>query len=123
MIKTTASKVKVFSRTLGLVVALVVALSATKAQAAFTDSRVAQVEYSPALLLIQHTTGGVNYHAYQFAPAGCPYSVNDGDLKAWQSLAQGALLAGKTLRIYFTVCTPTGQQTSQNFINTITLFN
>jgi len=62
------------------------------------------VEFGPGALLVQ-LTGGVNYVAQLNTQAGCTANNQTMDtLKGYQSMAQAALLAGKTVKIYFNVC-------------------
>jgi|SRR6187551_1071282 len=100
-------------RILAVAAAFAFTLVASRAHAAFSDNTVSLIEYQPDVLVVQ-LTGGANFHAFKTAPTGCNSRSID-TIKAWQSLAQSALLAGKKVRIYYTVCN------SQNMIDIIDL--
>jgi hypothetical protein len=84
------------------------AVSTTRpAQAASTvQCKVNVVEYSKDTLLVQ-CVGGQNFFA-QVAPAGgttCSGLASNLDtIKVWLSMTQTALLAGKTVLLYFNTC-------------------
>jgi hypothetical protein len=89
-----------------------------RAETANKCTKVNVVEYYQDTLLIQcaETTGLVNYLA-QVHPADTSSTVsckgfasNLDSIKIWMSLAQTALLAGKPLLIYNTICGPDGGQ-------------
>lgn len=91
-----------------LVFAFAVTVVSRPAAAAFLDTTLQQVEWNggvtanPVLLL--QVPGGTNYSAALSTP-GCTPAANSIDtLKAFQSIALAALLAGKSVRIYYTVC-------------------
>jgi len=73
------------------------------------------VEYGAGSLLVQ-LTGGVNYFAQLNTQSGCTANNQTIDtIKAYQSLAQAALLAGKTVKVYFNTCG------GQNYITALDL--
>ena len=62
------------------------------------------VEYQPGVLLVQ-LPGGTNYIGVLNAVAGCTSNSQSIDtLKQWTSLAQAALLSGKSVKVFFNVC-------------------
>jgi hypothetical protein len=89
---------------LGIAALLGVATTSTSAFAAFVDAAggLQQVEY-PGLLMIQFN--GINYQTTSVAlcSGAIPAAPMD-EVKIWQALAQGSLLAGKSMRIYFNDC-------------------
>ncbi len=96
----------------GVAASLIIATVSTLAHATDAFTTVGVVEYAPNSLLVQGADG-VNYLAKINAPSGCTSNNQTIDtLKAWQSLAQAALLSGKTVRIYYNVCS----SNSQNYI-------
>jgi hypothetical protein len=102
-----------------------VTLASTLALTAATTSALADVtslatptvvEYSAGTVLVQ-LPGGTNYNGVLSAASGCTGNNQNADtLKAWTSLAQAALLSGKSLKIYYTPCAGT------NYINTMDLW-
>jgi hypothetical protein len=92
--------------TLALAVALI-AFSAPAFASSVTKT-VKQVEYrnstaTPDLLL--QTSDGVNYQATATYNPGCGVLTPSIDtVKIWVGLGQAALLSGKSVTIYFTVC-------------------
>ncbi|HZL20365.1 MAG TPA: hypothetical protein VFG23_21715 [Polyangia bacterium] len=96
---------------------------ATEAEAASVQDTVSIIEYNqltsgnnlPYTLLIQTST--TVFTAYiSNSPSGCSnYAVTLDTVKAWQSLATSALLSGKQIKIYYTVCA------GANMITTIDL--
>jgi hypothetical protein len=95
-------------RALLSLVAVVLSLSVGGAKAwAITSpetTTVGVVEYLPGSLLIQDAAGN-NFGALLSSPAGCTANNQTIDtLKMWQSMGQAALLAAKTVKIYFNVC-------------------
>jgi hypothetical protein len=87
--------------------ALLVSLVGAPASAAVTTAATPSiVEYMPGALLIQIPGASAgNYMGVLSAVSGCSANNQTIDtLKAWQALAQSALLSGKNLRIYFTSC-------------------
>jgi hypothetical protein len=109
MIKTTSNKVKALSRVLALGAAVIVTAASTRAHASASINTVAVVEVNQASVTVPYNllvqlTGGVNYVAFLAnPPTGCAVTTID-NIKAWQSLTQSALLAGKNVQIYFTAC-------------------
>ena len=99
-----------FSRRVGLAVGLAGMFATASAFAAFADGSPVQMEY-PGHLMIQLVlpppgppVGATNFDA-QLSSPGCGIAANSIDtIKAWQSLAQGALLSGRKIRIYYTDC-------------------
>ena len=90
-----------FSRVLGFTAGLAATFFAASAFAAFVDGSPGQVEY-PNELMVQ--IASINYEA-QLASPGCSIPANTIDtLKFWQTLAQGGLLSGRQIRIYYTDC-------------------
>jgi hypothetical protein len=77
------------------------------------------IEYYNQTLIIQCTVNGsiVNYYG-DVARPNCPNAQNLDTLKFWQSLAQGALLSGKNVRIYYT---PFGGSCNVNSVTTVDL--
>ena len=74
------------------------------------------VEYAQGTLLIQCPLG--NFLAQVTPPASCgTYAQNLETQKIWDSQVQAALLSGKGLRFYFTICGGT------NYIQVVDLFN
>jgi hypothetical protein len=108
MINAPWNKMKTLSRTVALAAALVVTGANMKA---FAASSIAQdtvnvIEYTQggSFALLVQLNNGVNYTAFLTSP-GCNLPALTIDtVKAWQSLAQSALLAGKKLKVYFNVC-------------------
>ena len=83
---------------------------ATSASAAFVDAAggPTQVEY-PGFLMIQYQ--GINYQTSASSPCAGVAGSNIDTVKLWASLAQSALLAGKSMRIYYNDCTVSGVTT------------
>lgn len=111
MIKRTDGSLKMRPRTLAMAVATLVTAVSLTASAAFAIDTVGIVEYSQGHLLIQTSGNGVNYEAFTALPSQCASTagaaaVTIDTLKTWQSLGQSALLAGKTIRVYFVNCAP-----------------
>lgn len=112
------------SLVLALAAALAVGSTTTPALAAgsFVDAigGPTQVEY-PGLFMIQYQ--GINYmgtQSTQTCSNGPNVSGQSIDtIRFWNSLAQAALLAGKTMRIYYTACTQGG--TTNNYIGDLVL--
>jgi|SRR4051812_33826788 hypothetical protein len=104
MIETLVTNTRRISRWMAVAIALAVAAPSVAALAGSpTDGKIATVEYYPGTLLIQ--MAGVNYLAQLTTQSGCTANNQSIDtLKIWHSMAQTALLAGKTTRIYFNVC-------------------
>jgi hypothetical protein len=112
-------KGKVRINILALTAALAVTLVAARADALDATNKAQVVAYQGAEAMYIQLVGGINYQAMKTAPGDCSnYSRSVDTLRAWQSLAQSALLAGKSLRIYYDSCDPdgTGAQTPINFI-------
>jgi hypothetical protein len=87
---------------LAAVAALALTVASTKASAA-VDGTVTVIEYFPNSLLVQ--VASVNYFAVTATVAGCTANNRTlDDIKIFASMSQAALLAGKTVRIYFTTC-------------------
>ena len=85
--------------------AMIAAFGATTTTALAADTgtlTVNAVEYANTQLLIQLSTGN-NYIAVPSAPSGCTSATADSK-KIWASQAQSALLSGKRLKIYYTIC-------------------
>lgn len=108
-----------FSRWISIAAAVGVISVAVPASAAFVDGLVGQVEY-PKYLMVQ--LSGINYEAQLSSVNGsqggssCSIASNSIDtLKIWQTLAQGALLAGKQVRVYYSQCN------NRNWISDIVL--
>jgi hypothetical protein len=109
-----------YARKLSLAVAaLVVGTSVPAFAAPVTSSAhlpVVQTEYnnnaSPGPVLLIQLTDGVNYSAtLGVAPCtgvGGVVAPTSDTLKIWASLAQGALLSGKNVTIYWSDCSMTG---------------
>ena len=102
-----------------MIVALfVAAIGITQAAPAFAGPFVdvvpSQVEYAetPILLL---SANNILYKAQLPAPGCSMPAISVDTLKTWTSLSQAALLSGKTIRIYYDVCSST------NFIRDIVL--
>lgn len=73
-----------------------------------TTNTVSILEYNTTGLTLQLATG-TNYLATMNAQAGCTaYNTSIEAIKSWQALAQGALLSGKTVRVYYTQCSANG---------------
>jgi hypothetical protein len=71
----------------------------------YLEGKVTVVEYSKQPLLLVQLSGGHNFYAHQQAPTLCTqYSVSADTIKAWQNLAQAALLSGRTVRVYYYGC-------------------
>ena len=103
MIKNIVSNARRFSRWIGVALALTATAASLPANAALVDSKVGIIEYFPGSLLVQMAS--VNYYAQTATQAGCTTNNQTLDtIKLWQSMAQAALLANKTTRIYFNVC-------------------
>jgi hypothetical protein len=105
--------------TLGLV-----GLAASLSMAAVTNNAFAAfsataspiiVEYFQNQVLIQ-LPGPINYIGTTSTVAGCTSGITVETLKLWTSLAQGALLSGKNVRIGFNTCGGT------NYITAVDLF-
>jgi len=74
------------------------------------------VEYQPGVLLVQ-LPGGTNYIGVLNTVAGCTtYNQTIDTLKNWTSISQAALLSGKSVKLYYTVCG------GQNYITTIDIW-
>ena len=89
---------------LSLVVGAAISTASLRAEAATTTCNVSNIGWHPSGGgTVQISCGGSWY--YGFGSSGtCP--VADADTKkAWFSLAQSALLTGKTVTIDFTTCT------------------
>lgn len=114
MINSIVSRTKRLASVIAVVTTLaLVATSAPAAAASPINGSVSVVEYAPGSLLVQ--VAAVNYMAQLNTQAGCTANNQTIDtIKAYQSLAQAALLAGKNVRIYFAVC---------NSVNYITTFD
>jgi hypothetical protein len=97
----TIARLAAFGSLLSLGTAAVPAFADTPGN---TTNTINILEYAPTNLTLQLATG-TNYLATTSAAAGCTaYNVSMDTIKLWQSLAQGALLSGKTVRVYFTQC-------------------
>lgn len=83
---------------------------ASTASAAFVDATggPTQVEY-PGFLMVQYQ--GVNYQSSTGTPCAGAGGSSIDTIKLWASLAQSALLAGKSMRIYYNDCTVGGVTT------------
>jgi hypothetical protein len=113
---------KTLYRVVGLIAALAITLVATRAHAGVGISTVQSVEYTWNDTLLIQQPGPVNFHAFKNDQPGCAGWVRSVDvLKAWQSLAQSALLARKTVQIYYDD-TCSGQP-GVKFITSIILVN
>ena len=91
--------------------ALALGTMSTSALAAQAQGGVSVIEYGVggfgSTLLIQ-LPGGANYYAVTSAGTGCTSSNQTMDtIKAWTSMTQSALLAGKQVRVYFSTCNGT----------------
>jgi hypothetical protein len=103
MIATLTKKTGKAALSLAFAVAMAITAITPPAAAADVSGTVSIVEFSPGTLLVQ--SAGVNYYAQLTTGAGCTqYNRTADTLKAWQSLAQAALLSGKTVRIYYATC-------------------
>lgn len=90
-------------RLITLAVTLGMSVVSSTAFAAFVNCSPNQVEYSQGNLLIQ--CAPVNYAAQSTPPSACAaYARNVDTQKIWANLAQAALLSGKSVRIYYDVC-------------------
>jgi flagellum-specific peptidoglycan hydrolase FlgJ len=98
MITFLAQTLKMHTRFVATIAAIALTALSTSASATVTDSTVTIVEYTQGTLLVQVATGA-NFYAQLSAPAPC-VSVTIDTIKAWQSLAQAALLSGKGVRIF-----------------------
>jgi hypothetical protein len=98
---------------LATVAAMAVSGTADAAQTPYTTPYL--ITFSDGRLVIQLVGSGTNYQALTSGSiAPCSNQTMD-SLKAWQSLAEAALLSGKRIQIIYGVCG------GQNFINTVTL--
>jgi len=90
-----------------LALAAVVGMATTVSQATATSTvtdTVQLIEYMEGTLIVQ-TGNSVNYYGQLVTQAGCTHINKKADtLKAWQGLAQAALLSGKSVRIYYDTC-------------------
>ncbi len=75
-----------------------------------------QVEF-PGFFMIQYK--GVNYVGTQTAQCAAVPARSIDTIRFWNSLAQAALLSGKTLTIYFDDCTVNGVTT--HYLNDLVL--
>jgi hypothetical protein len=98
-------------RTAGLAMltaALVVTMASSSALAASVVCVPTVVEYSEGTLLVQCVTedaGQINYYAQTVVPSECTaLSRNVETQKIWLSIAQTAILSGKSVRIYWEFC-------------------
>jgi hypothetical protein len=100
--------------TFSVLSALAIGSVATSAQAAVTaPTSVGIIEYYGGTLLVQ--LNGVNFYGQLATQAACTTNNQTIDtLKAWQSLAQAALLSGKQLKIYYNVCGSTNYITAMD---------
>jgi hypothetical protein len=79
------------------------AISTPATAASFVNGTVTIVEYVPGSLLVQ--SAGANYFGQLNTQSGCTSNNQSVDtLRAWQNLAQAALLSGKSMRIFFNTC-------------------
>jgi len=71
-----------------------------------TDGTVNVVEVGPGSVLVQVQSGstGTNFYAQLTSPCSAVPSNTPDTLKMYVSLAQAAVLSGKTVRIYWTAC-------------------
>jgi hypothetical protein len=111
----TSNKSKLFiALTLAATLTIVASSKRASASTGFVTGPVSIIEYVQGSLLVQMTS--VNYVAQLATATGCTANnVTIDTIKAFQSLAQSALLSGKTLRIYYTTCN------SAQYINTMDL--
>ena len=84
---------------------------AETAYATHSDGKVTVVEYvggtQPFLLVQLGNT--YNFYAYLNSPSGCAAHNQAPDtIKAWQSLAQAAVLSGRSVRVHWTLCNGAG---------------
>ena len=110
MLRTINQKSRGLLASLGLLAGVAVSSVAATADATgspTTPTTVIMVEYSSyatGTLTVQ-VAGSVNYFGQVSAQTGCTANNQTVDtLKMWQSLAQAALLSGKTVKIYYNVC-------------------
>lgn len=106
------------TKTLGLsaILSTLLAVSIGKSAVAGSVTCVPNtIEYYNATLIVQCSP--TNYYAQTYPPASpCEANVNFLDnMKMWMTLAQSALLSGKSLKIEYTTCGTT------NYINVIDL--
>lgn len=88
---------------LGGFLALTMVSVSTPAHAAFVDGTLDQVEFGESGILLLSQAGFL--YKSGPTPPGCSIATASADVrKTWVSLSQAALLAGKSVRIYFTTC-------------------
>jgi hypothetical protein len=93
--------IRAFSFWIGLTVGIVASSASLTAHAA--TGVPSQFEYLNSNVLIVNIAG-VNYQA-QLSSPGCGLPANSIDvLRIWLSMAQAAVLAGKSINIYPTTC-------------------
>jgi hypothetical protein len=116
MSKSTFVSVKTFSRIAALAAAMFLVAASRPAFAASAGPvTVGIVEVTGNGILIQ-LTGGQNFQAFTSVPPADCFSVSPDAVKGWQTLAQSALLAGKKIKIGYTVCNG-GATNAINFID------
>jgi hypothetical protein len=100
---TKISKTRNFSCLLAMTSALAITAGSVPAFADSATGTPSVISYTAGILNVP--IAGVNYYG-QLTPGGTcgPFGQTVDTLKAWQSLAQSALLSGKTLTITFTNC-------------------
>ncbi len=118
MINSMVTKIRGMSAFVAVASGLALASASVPASAAVTgiSGTCTDVEYTTGQLLIQLNTanGVVNYVAATTPPSNCSSYARPLDTqKMFMSLAQAALLSGKTMVIYYTNCN------TVNYITTV----
>jgi hypothetical protein len=109
MLKTLIEKTKKLSSVFAFVTALAVTAGSSTASAdtnvpGSVTGTVTLIDYSSTQFLSLFV-GGTQVFGALVAASDCTSNNQAPDtVKAWQSLAQGALLAGKTVKVYFNTC-------------------
>ena len=106
MSNSTIKQFRLLPRLLAAATAIGIIVTGTNAVAGVVDGHVSVVEYSPGNLLIQIAeVTNTNFFAYTSVGAPCEqYARTIDTIKVWVSLAQAALLSGKSVRLYSENC-------------------
>lgn len=97
-------KMRSLSTMVAIASTLAIASASASALASSPTTATCQLVKVSAGTLVIQIPGNVSYYA-QLNAVGCTTNNQSADtLKAWTSLAQAALVSGKSLQIYFNVC-------------------